>query len=177
MRADPELVEGRTPPPDAQSDQCLLGSARSPGRWGVGEGGKICIKLRICLKLHSFHPARISFPFWTHEPGLICIRLYMYWQTMLPGYNSLSLSLPGCCSLLRSLGTQSVWGLMSFFGLSARPGCGEGHPSIFHWAKKVEIKNNMLSLLAGVLLNLTQKKGNLPCDIQGSFFQLYLTIK
>lgn len=99
---------------------------------GGGRKGEICIKTGICLKLHSFHPALVSFQFWTHELVLICIQLCTYWQTMLPGYYSLSISLPACCSLLLSPDTQSVWGIISFFGLRSLRGFGEGHPNIFH---------------------------------------------
>lgn len=99
--------------------------------WGGGRKGEICIKMGTCLKLHSFQPALVSFQFWTHEPVLICIQLNTYWQTMLPGYYSLSISLPGCCSLLLSPDTQSVWGI-SFFGLRSLREFGEGHPNIFH---------------------------------------------
>ena len=138
LKADPELAEVR--PPQVSS----LASTRPPCPWGslpsrvgkepLGRGrkGEICIKMGICLKLHSFHPALVSFQFWTHEPALICIQLCTYWQTTLPGYYSLSISLPGCCSLLLSPDTQSVWGIISFFGLRSLRGFGEGHPNIFH---------------------------------------------
>ena len=157
MKADPELAEVR--PPQVSS---LASGPPPPGittlpswqgaHWGGGRKGEICIKMGICLKLHSFQPALVSFQFWTHEPVLICIQLNTYWQTMLPGYYSLSISLPGCCGLPLSPDTQSVWGI-SFFGLRSLRGFGEGHPNIFHLAKKIKLEKNTLPLIADVSLN------------------------